>query len=487
MKLTENQPKGLFLLFFVEMWERFSYYGMRALLVLYMWKVLQFSQEQASHIYGWYTGMVYLTPLLGGYIADRYLGQRKAILIGGLLMAIGEFCMASTHLPIFFTALILIIIGNGFFKPNISTIVGTLYTPEQNALRDAGFTIFYMGINIGAFFSPLVCGTIGEKIGFNYGFICAGVGMLIGLAWYLIQQEKLLGDNCKKPAKPSYNFGMPVGMVTALLIFLVLCAMQFSGYHIKEAIPAWVYAILGVAAIGYGIHSMLKGPSTLTTVEKQRIAVIFIMTFFCIFFWAAFEQAGSSLTFFAEEETNRVISLGSWSWEMPTSYFQAVNPLLIVLLAPLFSSMWLKLKDMNKEPSAPIKFAMGLGMLAIGFVVMIAAAALAAPDADGNINKVGIFWLIFAYMFHTMGELCLSPIGLSLITKLAPAQFTSLMMGIWFLSSCAANFIGGFFAGNYKEMNHSVFFTIPTATAAVSAVLLLLLTPRINKWMNGVK
>lgn len=484
MKLTQNQPKGLFLLFFVEMWERFSYYGMRAILVLYMWKVLQFSHEQASHIYGWYTGMVYLTPLLGGYIADRYLGQRKAILIGGLLMAIGEFCMAAPHLPIFFTALILIIIGNGFFKPNISTIVGTLYKPEESALRDAGFTIFYMGINVGAFFSPLVCGTIGEKIGFNYGFICAGIGMLIGLGWYMLKQHELLGDNCMKPTKPADHIGLPIGLVAALIIFLALCAMQFSGYHIKEAIPTWLYAVLGFAAVGYGIYSIASHPSTLTTVEKQRIAVIFILTFFCVFFWAAFEQAGSSLTFFAEEETNRALNFfGLFQWEMPTSYFQAVNPLLIVLLAPVFSSMWLKLQDMNKEPSAPIKFAMGLGLLAIGFVVMIAAAKIVAVSG----SKVCILWLIFAYMFHTMGELCLSPIGLSLITKLSPPQFTSFMMGIWFLSSCAANFIGGFFAGNYNEMSHSLFFTIPTATAAISAVVLLLLAPKINKWMNGVK
>ncbi|HAH32620.1 MAG TPA: MFS transporter [Elusimicrobia bacterium] len=429
MSLHHNQPKGLFLLFFVEMWERFSYYGMRALLVLYMVKYLMFSTEKAGRIYGWYTGLVYLTPLLGGYIADRYLGQRKCIIIGAVLMALGHFAMAFPSLPFFFSALGLLILGNGFFKPNISTVVGSLYEPNDPR-RDAGFTIFYMGINLGALFSPLVCGTLGEKVGWHYGFGAAGVGMLMGLAMYLWGQKALLGDKCMKPAF---------------------------------------------------IHGNRIEDKPLTHIEKQRIAVIFIMAFFVIFFWAAFEQAGSSLTLFADRETNRALSLFGYSWEMPASFFQAVNPLFILILAPFFSKLWVRLGEAQKEPPSPIKFVWGLGLLAVGFVVMIAAAAVYQQS-----GPVSVMWLMAAYFFHTMGELCLSPVGLSLVTKLAPAKFVSLLMGTWFLANFAANFVGGFFAGNYDAMNHTLFYMIPTGTAVGAGLLLLALTPQLRKWMHGV-
>ena len=429
MSLHKNQPKGLFLLFFVEMWERFSYYGMRALLVLYMIKFLQFSTEKSGQVYGWYTSLVYLTPLIGGYIADRYMGQRKCILIGGIIMAIGEFALAVPSMQFFYLGLGLLILGNGFFKPNISVVVGSLY--EQNdPRRDAGFTIFYMGINLGAFFSPLVCGTLGEKVGWHWGFISAGVGMLLGMVMYLWGQKALLGDKCMLPAVQ---------------------------------------------------HGNTIEDKPLTTVEKQRIAVIFIMVFFSIFFWASFEQAGSSLTLFADRETNRMITLFGLNWEMPASYFQSINPLFIFIFAPFFSKMWVKLGEAGKEPSTPFKFAIALGLLAMGFVVMIAAAALYQQS-----GPVSILWLTGAYFLHTMGELCLSPVGLSLVTKLSPPKFGSLMMGTWFLSSVAANFVGGFFAGNYDAMNHTLFYMIPTGTALGAAVLLLILTPHIKKWMHGV-
>jgi len=428
MKFHKEHPKGLFLLFFVEMWERFSYYGMRALLVLYMVKALQFSTEKSGQIYGWYTGLVYLTPLMGGYIADRYLGQRKCILIGGILMALGHFAMAFPPLPFFYSALILLIIGNGFFKPNISTVVGTLYK-KNDPRRDAGFTIFYMGINLGAFFSPLICGVLGEKIGWHYGFSAAGVGMVLGLAMYLWGQKALLGDKCMYPACSSRN---------------------------KEA-----------------------EDRPLTRTEKQRIAVIFIMAFFTIFFWAAFEQAGSSLTLFADRETSRVIPL--LNWEMPASFFQSINPLLIILFAPLFSKLWIRLGEKKLEPSTPVKFVWGLALLGVGFIVMIAAAA-----TYQKYGPVSMLWLFAAYFFHTMGELCLSPVGLSMVTKLSPPKFVSLMMGTWFLSSFAANFVGGFFAGNYDAMNHTTFYMIPTGTALGAALLLILLTPKLKKWMHGI-
>lgn len=429
MHIHKNHPKGLFLLFFVEMWERFSYYGMRALLVLYMVKSLDFSTEKSGQVYGWYTGLVYLTPLIGGYIADRYLGQRKCIMIGAILMALGHFVMAFPPLPFFYSALILLIIGNGFFKPNISTVVGSLYDKNDPA-RDSGFTIFYMGINLGAIFSPLVCGTLGEKLGWHWGFGAAGVGMLLGLAMYMWGQKALLGDKCMYPACSAKN---------------------------KD--------------IDYD--------KPLTIIEKKRIAVIFIMAFFTIFFWSAFEQAGSSLTLFADRETNRMIPF--INWEMPASYFQSFNPLLIVIFAPFFSKAWIRLGEMHKEPSTPIKFVWGLGLLAIGFVVMMAAAA-----AYQQSGPVSMLWLFAAYFFHTMGELCLSPVGLSMVTKLSPAKFVSMMMGTWFLSSFAANLVGGIFAGNYDSMNHTTFFMIPTGTALGAALLLILVAPKLKKWMHGI-
>ncbi len=479
--MHKNQPKGLFLLFFVEMWERFSYYGMRALLVLYMVKYLQFSTEKSGQIYGWYTGMVYLTPLIGGYIADRYLGQRKSIVIGAVLMALGQFAMIFPSLPFFFGALILLIMGNGFFKPNISTVVGQLYE-ENDPRRDAGFTIFYMGINLGAFFSPLVCGTLGEKVGWGYGFGASGVGMVLGLVMYLWGQHAMLGTKGLKPASPGGKLYVPVVLLSVVLVFLIASAFQFSGYDIKGMIPRYAYGLLVLAVLGGMVYSYAGAKkSTLTQVEKQRVAVIFIMVFFTIFFWSAFEQAGSSLTLFADRETDRVIRLFGWSWEMPASYFQSINPLLIFILAPFFSKLWVRLGETGREPSSPIKFVAGLGLLAVGFVVMIAAASMYQQS-----GPVSVLWLIGAYFFHTLGELCLSPVGLSLVTKLAPVQFGSLMMGVWLLSSFAANFVGGFFAGNYDAINHTVFYMIPTGTAVGAALLLLLITPKLKKWMHGI-
>ncbi len=482
MSIHHNQPKGLFLLFFVEMWERFSYYGMRALLMLYMVGPLMFSTEKASHVYGWYTGLVYLTPLLGGYIADRYLGQRKAIVVGAVLMALGHFAMAFPALPFFFGAMILLILGNGFFKPNISTVVGRLYE-ENDPRRDGGFTIFYMGINVGAFFSPLVCGALGEKVGWHYGFGAAGVGMVLGLVMYLWGQKSLLGDKGLKPADPQTDYWVPITLVTLMAAVLITTAMQFNGYEIFSRIPNWLKGFAGLVVLVGLVYAYASRSekSTLTHVEKQRLAVIFIMVFFSVFFWSAFEQAGSSLTLFAKNETNRMLNLFGWQWEMPASFFQSLNPLFIVVLAPFFSGLWINLAEKGREPSSPVKFAIALGLLALGFVVMIAAAA-----AYQQSGPVSVMWLVAAYFFHTLGELCLSPVGLSLVTKLAPLQFGSLMMGVWFLSSVAAGFVGGFFAGNYDGMNHVNFFMIPTATGLGAALLLLLITPKLRKWMHGV-
>mgnify|MGYP001557810100 CR=1 FL=1 len=429
MTRTEH-PSGLYFLFTVEMWERFSFYGMRALLMLYMIKSLGFQTEKAGTVYGYYTGLVYMTPLIGGYLADRYFGARFCIMIGGILMALGHFAMAFPGESIFYLALGLLIIGNGFFKPNISTMVGALYE-ENDARRDGGFTIFYMGINLGAFFSPLVCGTLGEKYGWHYGFAAAGVGMVIGLLTFLWGQKRYLGEHGLQPCRPK--------------------------------------------------NSDASQPTvSLTREEWHKLYVIFFLVGFSIFFWASFEQAGSSLTLFADRSTDRMISF--LKWEFPTSYFQSVNPFLIFILAPLFSSLWIRLSLSNRNPSAPLKFAGALFLVGLGFLLMIGAA-----KSFQAFGKVSIWWLMGVYFLHTIGELCLSPVGLSLVTKLAPAQFASLMMGTWFLSSFAANYVGGIFAGNYDAMLPTTFFAIPLATAWGAALLLFLLTPKLKSWMHGVE
>ena len=428
-------PKALYFLFTIEMWERFSYYGMRALLVLYMVKYLLFSTEKAGNVYGIYTGLVYLTPLIGGYIADRYLGQKICIIIGAILMMIGHFAMSISDLPFFYSALGLLIVGSGFFKPNISTMVGQLYE-KNDPRRDGGFTIFYMGINLGAFLSPLICGTLGEKVSFHYGFAAAGVGMLIGLLIFMWGQNKYIKLVGNAPACEDI--------------------MLVKDHHQKTTCDL-----------------------PLAKDEKQRIAVIFIMMFFCIFFWASFEQAGSSLTLFAERSTDRLIPF--LNWEFPVSYFQSVNPLLIILLAPLFSKMWLDLADINKNPSLPVKFSLGLFLVAVGFVLMVIASAIAGT------GKVSFLWLIGVYLFHTLGELCISPVGLSMVTKLAPLKFASLLMGTWFLSSFFANFIAGYFAGSYDNLKTTEFFLIPVVLTGISAILILFLTKLIKKWMHGVE
>jgi POT family proton-dependent oligopeptide transporter len=432
MNTTDTtHPKGLYFLFFVEMWERFSYYGMRALLTLYMVKYLLFSTEKAGNIYGMYTGLVYLTPLIGGYLADRYLGQKKCILAGALIMMMGHFCMAFPDLPFFYTALGLLIIGNGLFKPNISTLVGKLYK-DGDGRRDAGFTIFYMGINIGAFFSPLICGTLGEKIGFHWGFVAAGVGMLISSLIYMWGEKRFCPHIGDSPAETTSQ-------------------VTLSEYQ-----------------------------KPLTTEEKHRTAVIFILTFFSIFFWMSFEQAGSSFTLFADRSTDRFIPF--LNWEFPASYFQSANPLFIILLAPLLSRLWIDLSQKDKNPSTPVKFAIGLFLAALGFILMVIASSIV--DEAG---KVSVLWLLSVYFFHTVGELCISPVGLSVVTKLAPVKFASLMVATWFLASFFANLAAGVFAGKYDSLSTQQFFMIPVLITGIAGITALLLAKPIKRRMHGVE
>ncbi|WP_300663846.1 peptide MFS transporter [Fluviicola sp.] len=406
----KGHPKGLYLLFTVEMWERFSYYGMRAIFILYLTKALLIDAKAAGGIFGTYTSLVYATPLLGGFIADRYWGNRRSILVGGVLMAIAQFLMffsasmydhSGTAIPIMYVALGFLIIGNGFFKPNISSMVGSLY-PKGDSRIDSAYTIFYMGINSGALVAPLVCGGLGDTgsaADFKYGFLSAGIGMVIGTIIMLMLQRKYL-------VTPT---GEPIGMKPS--------------YYKKERANA-------------GIEE--EPQVGLTKIERDRIFAIFIITAFVIAFWAAFEQAGASLTIFADQNTDR----GLFGWTVPASFFQSINPIFIIILAPLFSVLWSTLSRKGKEPSSPMKMVWGLAILALGYILIAFSV-----KGMGMEDKISMFFLIGMYFLHTCGELAISPVGLSVVNKLSPKRFASMMMAVFFLSSVVGNFTAGLFSG----------------------------------------
>jgi len=462
--IQSGHPKGLYLLFVTEMWERFSYYGMRAILMLFMTKALLFDSEFASGLYGNYTGLVYLTPLIGGYISDRYWGNRKSIFVGGIIMAIGQFMLffsaSSLGTPVasiaFYIGLLSLIIGNGFFKPNISTMVNQLYTPGDKRV-DGAFSIFYMGINLGAFFSPLVCGTLAEKIDYRWGFLAAGVGMLIGVVVFELLKNKyivsadgeVVGGKPKPFEKPieqntdvsqtaSANPIQRIALWLAVYGALWYVFMELVGFNFVSTL---IFAT-SIAASGF----VITDPS-LSKIERSRIIVIYIIAFFVIFFWSAFEQAGASLTLFADQQTDRTI----FGWEMPASYFQSVNPLAIIIFAPLFAVLWGYLGKRNMEPASPVKQAVGLFLLAIGYFII----AVGVSGVEGS-TKTSMFWLLSMYLVHTLGELCLSPIGLSMVARLAPLRLGSLLMGIWFMSNAMANDFAGMLSKLYPEQYVSV-------------------------------
>jgi POT family proton-dependent oligopeptide transporter len=456
-----GHPKGLYLLFFTEMWERFSYYGMRAILMLYMTKLwmengLNIEESTASLIYGYFTGFVYLTPIIGGWIADNYLGQRKAITIGGITMFVGQLVLFSinTHFGLAL-GLILLILGNGMFKPNISTMVGQLYRPNDNR-RDSAFSIFYMGINLGALIAPIVIailtddlfatkGSNGEIIsyGYKYGFLAAAIGMAIGqLLFNWLSSKYLLEIGVEPGAKKK--------------------ELSVDNSEVEKA---------------------TKKP--LTFEEKQRITVIFILTFFVIFFWAGFEQAGSSMTLY----TDKYIDRHFFGWEIPTAIFQSVNPLFIVLLGPIFAWFWNS--KIGNKLTTPVKMSLGMILLGIGFLFMLFATFDVQTSGSGNsevvTQKAALVWLVMTYFFHTIGELCLSPVGLSVVTKLAPLKLASMLMGVWMLSSFVANIMGGYIAMYVEKLGASTIFISIAIFVIVLGLLMLLLTKVLSKMMHGVK
>ena len=535
-----GHPKGLYLLFVTEMAERFSYYGMRALFVLYLVAAF-FNSADASQIYGSYTGLVYLTPLLGGYIADRYWGNRRSIIVGGIVMAIGQFLMFASAcvvqqsiftdpaaggvisnqvnnglaLTLMFIGLGALIIGNGFFKPNISTMVGDLYAPQDHR-KDSAFTIFYMGINTGALIAPLVCGSVASDGNwmnpgaFKWGFFCAGVAMILSVVVFMLGKKKYLNTpeglaiglppsqsqlmhlkdlkeeeehaaqhTAKTKNSPLRLWGCLLGAI-ALFVVFSLDVDNFNDY-----ISAAIYAI------SIALPVFIITDRGLSNVEKQRIGVIYIIAVFVIFFWSAFEQAGSSLTIFADQQCDRTIG----NWEMPTTWFQSINPIVVVAFAPIMATLWETLAKHKLEPASPVKQAIGLLLLAIGYAII---AFGTNGLADGQ--KASMWWLFALYFIHTIGELSLSPIGLSMVNKLSPVHLASLLMGVWFMSNAASNILAGKLATllptaeqpvhsflGFQITNLTDFFTLFAVMAGAAAVLLFCLCPLLKKMMKGVE
>ncbi len=480
----KGHPPALYILFFAELWERFSFYGMRALLVLYMTNAfLGYDEEHAYGVYAAYSTLVYASPIIGGWLADKVMGYRRSVMWGAILMAIGHFAMAFENSQVFYLALGLIAIGNGFFKPNISSMVGQLYK-EGDPRRDGGFTIFYMGINIGAMIAPLACGYLGEKVGWHYGFSLAGVGMLVGLVVFQRGQKKLgeIGlpprDGAMGERYGPLSKGNLIYLGTALAI--PVFALLLNQYGVSKV-------VLGVALLAV-ILPMVKMAFAEEVVQRQRIFVYFILFAFHTAFWAFFEQAGSSLTTFADKNVQRQITE---SWLVPTSWFQSVNPLFIVMLGPLFSNLWISLDRKGFQPSIPMKFALGLFQLGLGFAVLVWGAG---QFATNGLTPATV--LILMYLLHTMGELCLSPVGLSAVTKLAPPKAVGYFMGSWFLSIALGHTIAGMIAGEtasdemLPEESLEVFSGVYWQGALILmglGVFLALSSKLINKMTHGVK
>jgi POT family proton-dependent oligopeptide transporter len=517
---TASHPKGLYILFTTEMWERFNFYGMRAILVLFMTKALLFDKVFASNLYGSYTSLIYLTPLIGGYMADRYWGNKRSIVAGGLVMAIGEFILffcgslydSNEQLSslLFFSGLGFMIAGNGFFKPNISSLVGQLY-PKGDKRIDSAYTIFYMGINVGGALGPFVCGLVGETKDpgdFRWAFLVAGIGMLLSVIIQLIFHNKYVIDSEGKPLGQTPEKVPPSFLKPALMAIglAILSSIMIGLLFIDATIFSFLsYLLLASVLL---IIFVVFSDKTLSTIEKKRIVVIFVVSFFVIFFWSAFEQAGASLTFFADEQTNRKLNLSIPVWviyiislgllyflfrlfkkasenlkendrelriavntllalataaivyfcsgfilknekvlffeELPASAFQSLNSLFVVGFAPVFAWLWLKLG--KYEPSSPAKMSLGLFFLALGYLWIAFGVNGVQPGI-----KVSMMWLTGMYMLHTWGELCLSPIGLSLVNKLSPFKFASLLMAVWFLANSIANKLAGALSALYPE------------------------------------
>ena len=487
-----GQPVGLSTLFFTEMWERFSFYGIRPLLILFMTAALasggfDFKRETAGAIVGIYSACVYLTALPGGWIADRLLGLRRAIWYGAILIALGHLSIALSIVfahSAFFIGLILIVLGTGLLKPNISAIVGDLY-PEGGSRRDAGFSIFYMGINVGALIAPLVTGYLGERVGWHLGFGAAGVGMLIGAVTFWLRADKTLGDVGVAPASsdPAEHrrikliVGSGLGIIVLLVILTMTGVLQINPVSVGEKMTV---VIVGMALV-YFIYVFVAGG--LNTEEKKRVLIIILLFIFAAIFWAAFEQAPTSLNLFARDFTDRVV----FGWQMPTLWLQSANSVFVIALAPVFAALWLALGRRGKDPSSVAKFAWGLFFAGLGFVVMVVAANIVI--SGGGKVLVSPWWLVLSYLFQTFGELSLSPVGLSSMTKLAPLKFKGQMMGVWFMAAALGNLIAGLVGGHVdpeKLQEMPALFRQTSLSLFIAAVVCGLLVFPVRKMMRGV-
>jgi POT family proton-dependent oligopeptide transporter len=481
-----GHPRGLATLFFTEMWERFSYYGMRGILVLFMTGAaskggMALDDVTATAIYGLYTAAVYLVALPGGWVADRILGLRRSVFWGGCIIAAGHFTLAIPSSRAFYLGLMIIVIGTGLLKPSISTVVGELY-PDGGARRDAGFSIYYMGINLGAFMGPLVCGLLGENVNWHLGFSAAGVGMTLGLIQYAYG-EKFLGtagelkSDARTPGVRKHAARSLLRGVEAIVgVVLVVTALASIGavHPTLLGVVDWTGVFIAGLAAVFLLYVVLLGG--LTTVEKKRVGVIAVTFLAAACFWAGFEQGGSSMNLFAHRLTDRTIA----GWEMPASWLQSVNALFIILLAPVFSVLWLRLGSHN--PSTPAKMAYALIQLGVGFAVLAWASTYATLEHPVSPN-----WLVVTYLFHTTAELCLSPIGLSSTTKLAPARYGGQMMGIWFMGAALGNLIAGRVAGLIHSLPLPRLFGAVTLFSVGTGLVLLLFTPPLKAWMGGVE
>ncbi|MBD79842.1 MAG: MFS transporter [Crocinitomicaceae bacterium] len=489
----KGHPTGLYTLFATEMWERFSYYGMRALLTLYLTAELVnggfgLERQAALEIYAIFTGLVYLTPILGGWVADKFLGKRKTVYIGGFVMAVGQFLLAAsafmsqtldpdTRLFLFNFGLGTLIIGNGFFKPNISTIVGDFYD-DNDPRKDSAFNIFYMGINLGAILGPFLAGWLGENVDWGWGYFSAGIGLIVSVFW-MRAKETTLEQHGLPPNSPQDKFVLDVkdwrqiimysiGLVVSTLLIIFLWGF------IPPDLASTLITIGFVVLLGGLAFIIFKG--TESAEEWSRMSVIVVLAFFNIVFWAGFEQAGGTMNLFAMENTNRMLG----SWEIPATWFQNINPIAILIFAPIFSILWLRADSKNLNPRTPIKFALGMFLGAIAFWIMSQAGNLASSG-----ELVSPMWLVVVYVILTLGELMLSPIGLSMITKLAPPKLVSVVMGLWMASFAAGNY----FAGIMESVLHKYDLPLYPFISGImlgTGVIILAITPLLNKAMKGI-
>jgi POT family proton-dependent oligopeptide transporter len=485
-----KHPRGLYTLFFTEMWERFSFYGMRALLVLFMVAAvkdggLALTDKTATAIYGLYTAAVYVTNLPGGWIADRLLGQQRSVFWGGVVIALGHFTLAIPSPQTFFLGLVFVSLGTGLLKPNASAIVGDLY-PEGGARRDAGFSIYYVGINLGGAIGPLICGFLGQKVNWHYGFAAAGVGMVLGLIQYRLTQHHL-GEHGLYPQPASPDAATQSRFVrrawgwtgAGVLALAVVVLLAMGGALTLNPVALARYAGIIIVVLGVGFMVWMACFGGLDSREKKHLAVLAMLFAGSVLFWAGYEQAGSNFNLFAERYTNRTI----FGWTAPASWFQSLNSIYIIILAPFFASFWIALGRRNLNPSIPAKFALGLIFLGLGFVVMFGAAQIVV--AGHNVLPT---WLILTYFLHTVGELCLSPIGLSATTKLAPRRYGGRMMGMWFVATALGELLAGLIAGQFSAKNVAEMPRIYIELAAVLiglGIVFALLAKPVRKHLIG--